>query len=90
MKKTSAVILSLGLVFGFSSGTVGQADAATVKVKSFKNCTELNKTYKGGVAISATTKNKGGKTKYKPFASKPLYQANSKSDRDRDGIACER
>ncbi|BBH19739.1 hypothetical protein Back11_10840 [Paenibacillus baekrokdamisoli] len=51
---------------------------------------ELNKVYKGGVARSSSAKNKGGKTKYKPFVSKEIYDANKKSDRDNDMIACER
>nr|WP_274856856.1 excalibur calcium-binding domain-containing protein [Bacillus methanolicus] len=58
--------------------------------KKFKNCTELNKSYKGGVARSSSAKNKGGKTKYKPYVSKELYDANKKLDRDKDYIACER
>ncbi|OAB30940.1 hypothetical protein PMSM_21210 [Paenibacillus macquariensis subsp. macquariensis] len=53
-------------------------------------CTELNKVYKGGVARSSSVKNKGGKTKHKPFVSQALYDANKKSDRDKDLIACER
>ncbi|MEK5254054.1 MULTISPECIES: excalibur calcium-binding domain-containing protein [Paenibacillus] len=63
---------------------------AESKAKTYKNCTELNKDYKGGVALSSSTKNKGGKTKYKPYVSKELYNANKKSDRDNDGIACEK
>jgi len=58
--------------------------------KTFKNCTAVNAVYKGGISKSKTTKNKGGKTKYKPFASSSLYNANKKLDRDKDGIACER
>ncbi|MFK3987249.1 MULTISPECIES: excalibur calcium-binding domain-containing protein [Exiguobacterium] len=50
----------------------------------------MNKTYKGGVAKTKTTKNKGGKTKYKPYANSSLYEANKSKDRDKDGIACER
>lgn len=50
----------------------------------------LNKVFKGGVAKSRTTKNKGGKIKHKPFVSKTLYNKNKKNDRDKDGIACER
>jgi hypothetical protein len=73
------------LVFGPSFTT----DAASV-VKTNKNCKELNKDDPGGVAQSANVKNKGGKTKYKPHVSKELYNANKKSDRDKDLIACER
>lgn len=50
----------------------------------------MNKVYKGGVAKSSKVKNIGGKTKYKPFVSLELYNANSSKDRDNDGIACER
>ncbi|WP_245592256.1 excalibur calcium-binding domain-containing protein [Ectobacillus panaciterrae] len=57
---------------------------------TYKNCTELNKDYKGGVARSSSAKNKGGKTYYKPFVSKELYDANKQLDRDKDLIACER
>ncbi|MHC0037951.1 excalibur calcium-binding domain-containing protein [Pseudoneobacillus sp. C159] len=85
MKKLLSVLLSLGIVFGFSF----TIDAAT-PIKTYSNCKELNKDYPGGVAQSANVKNKGGKTKYKPFVSKELYEANKKSDRDKDLIACER
>jgi hypothetical protein len=57
--------------------------------KEFKNCTELNKAYPGGVAIPGAI-NKGGKTKLKPRFSDALYRSNMKSDRDKDGIACEK
>jgi hypothetical protein len=43
-------------------------------VKTYKNCTALNK----------------GKTIYKPHVLKALYDANKKSDRDKDFIACEK
>ena len=57
--------------------------------KEFKNCTELNQVYPGGVAIPGAI-NKGGKTKLKPKFSDALYRSNIKSDRDKDGIACEK
>ena len=57
--------------------------------KEFKNCTELNKVYPGGVALPGAT-NKGGKTKLTPKFHESLYRANIKSDRDKDGIACEK
>jgi hypothetical protein len=67
------------------------ADAALPKPRTYKNCTELNKVYKGGVAKSSSVKNKGGKTKYKPTVYKKVYDLNYKRlDRDKDGIACER
>jgi len=87
MRKTLAILLSIGIAVTFSFAA---ADTAEAKVKTYANCKELNKDYKGGVAKAAGIKNKGGKTKYKPYVSKSLYEANIKKDRDKDGIACER
>lgn len=89
MKRIFAILLSFGLVLGLSFGANDVASAKT-KVKTYKNCTALNKNYKGGVARTSSVKNKGGKTKYKPHVSKALYDANKKSDRDKDLIACEK
>ena len=57
--------------------------------KVFKNCTELNKVYPGGVALPGAV-NAGGMTQLTPKFDKKLYEANKKSDRDKDGIACEK
>jgi len=62
---------------------------AQASVKVFKNCTELNKVYPGGVALPGAV-NAGGMTKLTPKFDKKLYEANKKSDRDKDGIACEK
>lgn len=87
MKRISVILLSTTLLLGVSTISPTTTDAAA---KTFTNCNELNKTYKGGVAKATNIKNKGGKTKYTPFVSKEIYEANIKSDRDKDGIACER
>jgi len=89
MQKGMAMLLSLVLVTGFMGTT--QVDAAKkVTLKTYKNCTEINKVYKGGIARTSKVKNKGGATKYKPYANQKLYDLNKKSDRDKDYIACER
>ena len=80
--KFLTIALSLGLVIGVSQ--TGNASA-----KKFKNCTELNKVYPGGVALPGAV-NAGGATKKEPKYDKGLYTANKKSDRDGDGIACEK
>lgn len=85
MKQLLTVLLCLGL----AAGSVTVAEAKTTII-TYKNCTEMNKVYLGGVSRAASVKNKGGKTKYKPFVSMALYDANKKSDRDNDFIACER
>ena len=82
MKKIFAIVLALGISISFSSSS-----QATAKV--FKNCTELNKVYPGGVALPGAV-NKGGATKLTPKYDKKLYEANKKSDRDKDKIACEK
>ena len=82
MKKLIAVIICLGLLTAFPS-------TANAAAKKFKNCTELNKVYPGGVALPGAV-NAGGATKKEPKYDKALYTANKKSDRDGDGIACEK
>jgi hypothetical protein len=85
MRKVFVTVLSLGLLLSISLGS----DNVNAATKTYKNCTELNKDYKGGVAKASNVKNKGGKTKYKPYISKVLYDANKSKDRDKDFIACE-
>jgi hypothetical protein len=69
--------------------TLCQSGPASAAPKVFKNCTELNKVYPGGVALPGAV-NAGGATKKEPKYNASLYKANKKSDRDRDGIACEK
>ena len=80
--KFLTITLSLGLALGISESTYAAA-------KKFKNCTELNKVYPGGVALPGAV-NAGGATKKEPKYDKALYTANKSSDRDKDGIACEK
>ena len=82
MKRLICTWLSIGLIFGTMPFSYGAA-------KVFKNCTELNKIYPGGVALPGAV-NSGGTTKKEPKYNKALYVANKKSDRDKDGIACEK
>jgi hypothetical protein len=79
-------LLSFVLIAGLCAGSSPTANAAA---KKFKNCTELNKVYSGGVALPGAV-NAGGATKKEPKYDKALYTANKKSDRDGDGIACEK
>ncbi|MEY4693337.1 MAG: hypothetical protein RL437_617 [Actinomycetota bacterium] len=79
------------LIFGsvLLSSTLAWMPAGQAATKVFKNCTELNKVYPGGVALPGAI-NAGGATKKEPKYDKALYNANKKSDRDKDGIACEK
>ncbi len=69
--------------------TIGLSNQTYAAAKKFKNCTELNKVYPGGVAKPGAV-NQGGATKNQPTVNAALYKANIKSDRDKDGIACEK
>ena len=77
------------LLVSVSIGLILTATPAHAAAKVFKNCTELNKVYPGGVALPDAV-NAGGTTKLTPKYDKALYTANKKSDRDKDGIACEK
>lgn len=80
------ILISMALVTGLIFPASSSVNAAA---KKFKNCTELNKVYPGGVALPSAI-NAGGATKKEPKYDKALYKANKKSDRDGDGIACEK
>lgn len=82
MKKSWVLTFALLLILVF----MPQSQAAA---KTFKNCTELNRFYSGGVALPGAV-NSGGATNKVPKFDKPLYTDNKKSDRDKDGIACEK
>ena len=82
MKRIVVASICLGLIIAFPSQSYASA-------KKFKNCTELNKVYPGGVALPGAV-NAGGATKKEPKYDKALYTANKSSDRDKDGIACEK
>ncbi|WP_082593064.1 DUF2510 domain-containing protein [Phycicoccus sp. Soil803] len=58
---------------------------------SYDNCTDMHADYKGGVALPGAVdhRSSGGHANYPPVYSRSLYEANSGSDRDGDGIACE-
>jgi hypothetical protein len=81
--------LALAIVLALTAVSSTQATSVEAKAVAYKNCTELNKRYKGGVARKGA-KNRGEKTKFKPFVSDALYNANKSKDRDKDGVACEK
>lgn len=68
-------------------GTTAPSDAAA---KKFKNCTAMNKVYPHGVGRKGA-RDKTNDTPVTNFkVSNSLYSANKGSDRDGDGIACEK
>ena len=57
---------------------------SSLNAMTYKNCTELRKDYPRGVARDAKSAKATGAT-----VNAKVYNANKKSDRDKDGIACE-
>jgi hypothetical protein len=87
MKKKIILISTLFLVLNVQN-------SYALPERKFKNCTELNKVYVGGVSEkkSSTNKNKAGviqESKNAPKVSSKIYRDNKGLDRDKDGIACE-
>lgn len=62
------------------------AEAAT----TFKNCTAMHQKYPHGVGMPGARDKTSGTPVTTFTRSKALYQANKKSDRDKDQIACEK
>lgn len=90
MRRTITGVLAAGLLAAGVPALAGPAEAVTVK--RYANCTALTKVYQGGVARKGAKdkRRNGGSARYKPYVNTRLYLANARSDRDKDGIACER
>lgn len=80
-----SVVLTAGMV-----STVSSPAEAKARVKTYKNCTALNKDYKHGVGLPGAKDKTSGKRVTSFTKNKKVYQLNKKSDRDKDGIACEK
>ena len=69
---------------------VAAAPADAAPARHFANCTELNRAYAHGVGKPGARDSTSGKPVTTFLRSAALYAANSGSDRDKDGIACEK
>jgi hypothetical protein len=92
MLKKPAQILFASLATLSLIGIAAPAQAATPKPKKFANCTALNKAYPHGVAKNGGRDRVTGKSK--PVTTFTVntatYTLNKASDRDKDGVACEK
>ena len=72
--------------------TSSQVSVARFASTTFANCTALNKKYKHGVGKTGARDKVRGSTKpVTTFAvNTKVYNKNAKSDRDKDGVACEK
>ncbi|WP_028643155.1 excalibur calcium-binding domain-containing protein [Nocardioides sp. URHA0020] len=88
MNKLVTVVATFALLGG-SVALASGAEAAP-RPKEYKNCTALNKVYPHGVGLR-NAKDKTSGTRVRTFTKNPtVYKLNKKSDRDKDGIACEK
>lgn len=86
-RRTTIVASSAALGFGLM--LVGTAPAQASN-KTYKNCTAMHKDYKHGVGKPGAKDKTSGKPVTNFKKSKKIYDKNKKSDRDKDGIACEK
>ena len=64
---------------------------SVVSAQTFKNCSEVNRTYRWGVAKSiAAAKMQKNYPINNPLVSEAIYKSIAKMDRDKDGTACEK
>ena len=68
-------------------GVLFAPSAASAKV--FPNCKAVNKVYAHGIAKNFKVVKTANGLTGRPFVSAKQYTANSKSDRDKDGVAGE-
>ncbi len=84
MKKLLAVAVSAAAI------AVPLQTVSAEAVTDFANCTALNRVYPHGVGLKHAHDHTSG-TPVTNFARRPaVYRANSESDGDGDGIACEK
>ena len=87
LRQITAAVCTLALTGVAVAATTGSAEAAD---KQYKNCTALNKDYKHGVGKPGA-RDKTSSTPVTNFTrNAKIYKKNTKSDRDKDGIACEK
>jgi hypothetical protein len=84
----AAVIVAVPLVIG--TPALAAPPHPTAAAKTYKNCTELQKVYKHGVGKKGAKDKTSGKPVTTFTVNTAVYKANTKSDRDKDGIACEK
>ena len=86
MRRFSTALAASALLV---AATALAAPAQAKPAKHFQNCDAMHKVYPHGVGKPGA-KDKTSGTPVTTFKrSTPLYNANTASDRDKDGIACE-
>ncbi|MBO1767927.1 excalibur calcium-binding domain-containing protein [Allobranchiibius sp. GilTou38] len=89
LAKIPALLTAATLLSGAGFAVVSPAHAAAAP-KTYANCTALNKVYKHGVGRKGAVDKTAGKRVTNFTVNTAVYNKNTKSDRDHDGIACEK
>jgi cytochrome c2 len=87
LRTVTAAITSAALC---STALFALAAPAEASARTFKNCTAMHQVYKHGVGRPGAKDKTSGRPVTTFKKSKALYDKNKKSDRDKDGIACEK
>ena len=88
MLARAAAVASLSVI---AAGLVSlPAEAASAAPRKFANCTAMNKAYPHGVGKPRAVDRTSGTRVTNFKRDLALYTVNSGSDRDKDGIACEK
>ncbi|XAS77620.1 excalibur calcium-binding domain-containing protein [Dermatophilaceae bacterium Sec6.4] len=88
--KTPTMLMTAALIMG-TALVSAPADAAPA-AKTYPNCTALNKAFPHGVGRKGAKDkvSRGAKPVTNFTINTAVYNKNTKSDRDHDGIACEK
>ncbi|MFD1722541.1 excalibur calcium-binding domain-containing protein [Amnibacterium endophyticum] len=96
MPRPRSLVVAVALAAGMTLAPAFPATAAPAhaSAKVYANCTAIHRVYSGGIAKEGVKWNRTthGKRALKGHVkfSTALYLANRRSDRDKDGIACEK
>lgn len=82
-------ILSTAVACALALGAVAGASPASAAA-AYKNCAAMHQDYPHGVGKPGARDKTSGRPVTSFTKNKKLYDANTKSDRDKDGIACEK
>ncbi|WP_244932025.1 excalibur calcium-binding domain-containing protein [Nocardioides sp. W7] len=91
-RKSRSVATVLGLALAATPLVIVTTSTAAeaAKPRVFANCDAMHRVYSHGVGKPGARDKTSGKPVTTFKRSKALYNANKKSDRDKDGIACEK
>jgi hypothetical protein len=84
------LVLAVGIMLVPALPATAIPDTGHSMRKEFKNCTALNKVYPHGVGKSGAKDKTSGTPVTNFKKSTAVYNQNKKSDRDKDGVACEK